>query len=261
LFVKEAQALRIKYESQIDLLVGLETDYITSPDLVHLKSLLTEHGTYIDYIVGSIHHVNGIPIDFDLPTYKRSVDSCSYQDSIVSDENPSAREETRLSAFFEAYFDAQYTLLTAHHPEVIGHFDLCRLYTPSISFDQLPAVLTKIQRNVQYAIEYGAVFEINAAALRKGWSSPYPGRDVFELIRSKGGRFVLSDDSHGPQAVGLNYGKMFRFLREEVGLTELYYLKRTTGEARSKAGRNIEVVRVVDDWWTDPFWLNLKQDA
>jgi histidinol-phosphatase (PHP family) len=180
-FVKEAQRLRVKYEGQIDLLVGLETDYITSLDLLHLKTLLTEHGSDIDYIVGSIHHVNSIPIDFDLATYQRAVASCSSQILPDEDEGALTSEEARLSSFFEAYFDAQYTLLTTHHPEVIGHFDLCRLYTPSISFDRFPTVLIKIRRNIEYAIDYGAVFEMNAASLRKGWSSPYPGREVFEV--------------------------------------------------------------------------------
>lgn len=62
-----------------------------------------------------------------------------------------------------------------------------------------------------------------------------------------GGRFVLSDDSHGPKAVGLNYHKLFQFLREEVDLRELYYLRRTGGSTRSKGGRNVEI-RVADDW-------------
>jgi histidinol-phosphatase (PHP family) len=174
LFVNEAKRLRIKYESQISLLIGLETDYITSLDLDQLKSTLSEYQGDIDYIVGSIHHVNGIPIDFDLETYQRAVKSCS------STNMTAVTPMDHLCTFFEAYFDAQYTLLTAHHPEVVGHFDLCRLYTPSVTFEGYPTVMTKIKRNVQYAIDYGAVFELNAAALRKGWPSPYPGRDIFE---------------------------------------------------------------------------------
>jgi histidinol-phosphatase (PHP family) len=175
-FILEATRLRHKYESQISLLVGLETDYITDLDLVNLKTLIAEHKNDIDYIVGSVHHVNKIPIDFDNATYQRAVSSC-----LSSDTTTSASSADSLQAFFGTYFDAQYTLLTAHHPEVIGHFDLCRLYTPSVSFEDYPAIMTKIRRNVQYAIDYGAVFELNAAALRKDWPTPYPGRDVFEV--------------------------------------------------------------------------------
>lgn len=76
------------------------------------------------------------------------------------------------------------------------------------------------------------------------------------MIRSLGGRFVLSDDSHGPHAVGLNYNRLFTFLREDVKLKELYYLQRTdgVGGGKSRGGRNVQVVRVPDPWWEDPFW-------
>jgi histidinol-phosphatase (PHP family) len=176
-FISEAKHLRDKYEDKISLLTGLETEYITSIDLVNLKSLIAEHQNDIDYIVGSIHHVNEMPIDLDYATYQRAVSCCLPSNTTTS--NFSTVDP--LHAFFQTYFDAQYTLLTTHHPEVIGHFDLCRLYTPSISFEDYPSVMTKIKRNVQYAVDYGAVFEINTAAFRKGWPTPYPGRDVFEV--------------------------------------------------------------------------------
>jgi histidinol-phosphatase (PHP family) len=78
------------------------------------------------------------------------------------------------------------------------------------------------------------------------------------LIRDLGGRFVLSDDSHGPKAVGLNYDRVFRFLREDIDLKELYFLKRTGGIVKSKAVRNVEVARVADQWWEDPFWESVQ---
>lgn len=73
--------------------------------------------------------------------------------------------------FLDAYFDAQYELLQRFRPEVVGHFDLCRLYTP-----RLPLALhAKMARNIEYAVGYGALFEVNAAAFRKGWDAAYLG--------------------------------------------------------------------------------------
>ena len=83
----------------------------------------------------------------------------------------------------EAYIDAQYSLITRFRPEIIGHFDLCRLYRPNLDFRKLPDVLEKIKRNISYACNYGALFEINAAAFRKGWDTAYPGKDVIEVSR------------------------------------------------------------------------------
>lgn len=165
-FVVEAHRLKDVYSDQITLLVGLETEYILPEDLGPLKSLLASQGRHIEYVVGSIHHVNGIPIDFDLGTYHEAVTSCS--------QGASKRLETYLCT----YFDAQYDLMNSLHPEVIGHFDLCRLYTPDLSLKQYPSVWDKVNRNIRFATDYGALFELNAAAFRKGWSAAYPAEDV-----------------------------------------------------------------------------------
>jgi len=168
-FLVEAHRLKSLYASQITLLVGLETEYITDLDLDGLESLLKELGERVEYLVGSIHHVNGIPIDFDLPTYETALTSFAAE-----------KEQDRQEAFLWAYFDAQYQLLQRFKPEIIGHFDLCRLYKPSLRFGDYPSVCKKIDRNVRYAVEYGALFEINAAAFRKHWNTAYPAEDIME---------------------------------------------------------------------------------
>lgn len=40
-----------------------------------------------------------------------------------------------------------------------------------------------------------------------------------------GGRFTLSDDSHGVEQVGLNYEKVLEFV-ESCGIKELHFLER-----------------------------------
>ena len=169
-FIVEAHRLKQLYAPQIDLLVGLETDYITNTDLDGLESLLQRHGDRIEYVVGSVHHVNEIAFDVDLPTYRKALESFGIE-----------KEEDRQEAFMLAYFEAQYQLIQRFKPEVIAHFDVCRLYEPNLRFADFPVVQKMIERNIRFAVDYGVLFEINAAALRKGWSSPYPAEDVVEV--------------------------------------------------------------------------------
>ncbi|RDX41729.1 histidinol phosphate phosphatase H [Lentinus brumalis] len=234
-FLAEAHRLKEKYAGQITLLVGLETEYITDTDLTALDALLSEHGTRIEYLVGSVHHVGGIPIDFDRPTFDKALAAFS------DDTHPDS-----MAAFLNAYFDAQYTLMQRFHPEVIGHFDLCRLYNPGLSFRDYPDALARIRRNVQYAVRYGALFELNAAAFRKGWDAAYPGDDVVEIVKEHGGRFTLSDDSHGPHAVGLNYHRLVGYARR-VGIDDLWVLASPSLPDGASA------------WWEDPFWKGRGQ--
>lgn len=169
-FLDEAKRLRDAYKDQIDLLIGLETEHITSLDLQQLQHDLERFQHRIQYLVGSVHHVNGIPIDFDRETYEKSVNASPHTTLHESKEN-----------FLCAYFEAQYQLLQQFFPEVIGHFDLCRLYEPDLQLQDFPKAWALVNRNVSFAVEYGALFELNAAAFRKGWKTAYPGEDVVKV--------------------------------------------------------------------------------
>lgn len=169
--MEEAHRLKTKYASQISLLVGVETEHIHDSDLSYLSRLLLgDQKTKIDMVVGSIHHVNQIPIDFDKPSFERALRSC------VS---------PALETYLISYLDAQNEMIMHVQPEVIGHFDLFRLYTPELelSKEEHPKVWERIERNIQLGISYGALFEVNAAAFRKGWSTAYPGRDILKVSR------------------------------------------------------------------------------
>jgi histidinol-phosphatase (PHP family) len=174
-FLEEAHRLRAVYSSKIALLVGIETDFITPRDLEGLSRLLERESARIDYIVGSLHHVNEIPIDFDKLTFDRALAS------LAEEGEDASSSMTRL---LHTYLDSQHALLATVQPEVIGHFDLIRLYHPTLSLKAHPGVWAKVERNVRLGVEYGALFELNAAAFRKGWDEAYPAWDVLEVGRS-----------------------------------------------------------------------------
>lgn len=148
---------------------------ITDLDCESLRELLARYPSQIEFLVGSVHHVNEIPIDFDRATFQRALESLA---------SPSSTEPvgaTGMEALLCRYFDAQYSLLDQFRPEVVGHLDLCRLYSPELQFKDFPLALKKLKRNIAFAVEYGALVELNAAAFRKGWDAAYPGRDVLKV--------------------------------------------------------------------------------
>ena len=65
-----------------------------------------------------------------------------------------------------------------------------------------------------------------------------------KVITGCGGRFTLSDNSHGPHAVGLNYS--------QVGINELWFLERS--KETNSAGRFVQPRKVEGEWWHHPFW-------
>ena len=119
----------------------------------------------------SILHANEIPIDFDRETFMKAVESFTSHSSAEG-------------LLVERYLDTQYDLLLRFRPEVVGHFDLFRLFDPELRLHELPNATMKAERNIAFACEYGALFELNAAAFRKGWASAYPAADIIEVRQS-----------------------------------------------------------------------------
>ncbi|PLW11034.1 hypothetical protein PCANC_20503 [Puccinia coronata f. sp. avenae] len=242
-FIAEACRLKLLYSPKISLLVGVETELIDQSNTFDLLDrTLSRHQDNLDYLVGSVHHVNQIPIDFDKPLFDQAVLS------LESTGQP-------IYSLCERYFDAQYKLIDRYRPEVIGHFDLCLLFNPDLNLQAEPTVWAKIERNIKLAISYGALIEVNSASIRKGWSTPYPSQPILKLIISLGGRLTLSDDSHGLDRVGLNYNKSFEYLKSNH-VSTLWYLV-PAGEDKSSILQprgKVSAVPLPGNWWEHPFW-------
>ncbi|KAF8531789.1 Polymerase/histidinol phosphatase-like protein [Trichophaea hybrida] len=213
-YYNTALLLRGKYGHQIHILVGFEAEYIR-PSSIGIVRELQELYKF-DFFIGSVHHVNSIPIDFNRELYQQARASVA----------PDATEDHLL---FGKYFDIQYEMLTQLRPAVIGHFDLIRLMATDGGNSDLMAygnaVWDKVIRNLEFIKSYNGLIELNSSSMRKGWSTPYPGRDVCKAFMAMRGRFTLSDDAHAAAQVGLNYHRVVEYA-ESLGMTELWYLEK-----------------------------------
>lgn len=152
--------------------------------------------------------MHGIPIDYDKKFYSSAVEKSGSEEQLFID-----------------YFDSQYEMLGELKPKVVGHFDLIRLLAsdPNAELKSMGggAVWEKAVRNLERIQEQGGLMEVNSAGLRKGLREPYPGKTICEVWKGMGGRFTLSDDSHGIEQVGTNYLRMFEFLKG-LGVEEVW---------------------------------------
>ncbi|KAK7956428.1 histidinol-phosphatase [Apiospora aurea] len=208
-YLQEAKRLQAAYASQIHILIGFEGEWLRPSYGPFIQSLAAE--PCIDYFMGSLHHVNAVPIDYDSSYYQKAVDSAG------------GTEEK----LYERYYDQQFEMLQALKPRVVGHFDLCRLMSkdPARDVRQWTAVWEKVVRNLQFVAGYGGWLECNTSALRKGLAEPYPCRTIAEEFLKMGGKFTMSDDSHGIAQVATNYKRGLEFL-ECLGVTDVWTLER-----------------------------------
>lgn len=209
-YLVEAQRLQRAYASQIHILIGFEAEFIR-PEYYPLVKALAEPAI-IDYFIGSVHHVHSIPIDYN---------KAFFADAIAA----AGGSEEQL---YSDYYDLQHEMLAALKPRVVGHFDLIRLMSDEPDRDvrkHWKGVWAKIMRNLELAAKQGAWLECNTAALRKGLAEPYPGRQIAEEWLKLGGKFTMSDDSHGIGQVATNYARGLAYL-ESLGVNELWTLER-----------------------------------
>lgn len=226
-YLEHAKKVQERYNSKggMKVLVGFEIEGLNEAHIEYTaNSIVNQEGSPINMSVGSVHYVNEIPIDFSPELWLQARDSTP---------------DKCTRSLYSAYFDIQFKVVRDLKPPVIGHFDLIRLFEPSNEVDPTtgkrlkdidveldwPDVWAKVVRNIKFINGYGGLFELNSAAIRKGWLSPYPKKDFCDAILKYGnGKFCLSDDSHSVSQVGLNFYKVWEYARDILKLQHIYYL-------------------------------------
>jgi len=194
-YIQESRRLQDQYSGHITLFVGMETENYPGYER-QVTALRDEFQP--DYIVGSIHHLESMPIDYSVTEYELA-----------------ARSFGGIDKLYCRYFDAQYEMLQALRPEVVGHFDLIRIFDSSYE-DRLQRseIEARIKRNLDFIAECGLILDYNLRALLKGAGEPYVSEPILHMARQRGIGVVPGDDSHGVESVGVNVDKAGRRLAE-----------------------------------------------
>ncbi len=194
-YFSTCRRLQKKYFSKIKICVGFETEtYSGSEQMV--RKLIKKFQP--DYIVGSLHHVNDMGIDISKEKYDQA-----------------AHVLGGIDALYCRYFDQQYEMINALRPEVIGHFDLIRIFDPDYrSRLEKAAIQKRIRRNIERIKEFDLIMDLNLRALYWNDSEPYISRSILLQALNLGIAVVPGDDSHSLDTVGLNVEKGIKILQD-----------------------------------------------
>ncbi len=120
-----------------------------------------------------------------------------------------------LDFLYEHYFNQQYEMLRNQKPQVVGHFDLIRMYDPDYRWRlEKPTIQAKIQRNLKLIRDMRAILDYNVSALTKGADEPYVTESILQTALSLEIPVVPGDDSHGVATVGANLDQGIEILRK-----------------------------------------------
>ena len=205
-----ARGLRDQFRGRLDLLVGFETERLPPGDWVtRMRELRARFAP--DYIVGSVHDVDGQVIDFNADGTRAAAEALGGVEILQ-----------------KRYFDAVTDLVTQLSPEVVGHIDLIRKFDgPNPSFS--PSVYRHIEQALEAVRSVNAVLEVNCATHRRGLGPVYPLPQILERALEMGIGVTLGDDSHGAHDVGVGLDASMRAIAA-AGYREVCYLARPDNE-------------------------------
>lgn len=202
IYRQELISLREKYAEKISVKIGLEMDFYSD-----------ESGERFDYTIGSVHYMM---VPFDPAAGVPEGCLCEEAEPVSRVYIPVDETPQILRAAADAYFGGDLIALAEHFfltaggvaektgCDIIGHFDLITKFNEKgAMFDEAdPRYIAAWKNAVDRLLPYDIPFEINTGAISKGYrSGPYPAAPIREYIREKGGRFILSSDSHRTETI------------------------------------------------------------
>jgi histidinol-phosphatase (PHP family) len=208
-YCQEISDLKKKYTSQsesgIDILLGLEIDYIpgiTTPIADYRRDYP------FDYVIGSVHLIRNPGVEglwfIDGP--ERSL----YQAGLTDVFGGDAR------AAVTAYFRQLQEMIAHHTPDIVGHIDKVKMYNRGDYFSEEDSwYRSLVNETLDLVKENGCVVEINTRGLYKKRSeSLFPGIEILKKIVRMDIPVTLCSDAHKPHELSLLFPETLQQLRE-----------------------------------------------
>ena len=190
----EIRRLKEKYKGKIDLFLGIEQDYY---GIYHEKRY--------EYVIGSVHNIKAGD-DYYTVDYK-------YE---ILEEAKKKHFGNDMYKLIECYFETVSDVVMKTECDIIGHFDLiAKLSEKYDMFDKNDDRYVSLwKKAADTLITYKKPFEINTGAISRGYrTAPYPDIPIIKYISERGGKFILSSDSHDMNNLCFEFDKWENVLK------------------------------------------------
>jgi histidinol-phosphatase (PHP family) len=190
-YVDEVLALKTKYAGQIEVRLGLESDYVEDMEPFYAE-LLTSYP--FDYVIGSVHFCLGQNI-FN----PRAWDTVSDPMTVYTEYYRLVEKSARSGLF-----------------NIIAHPTGVTAYAPK----PIPAAIEPLQDSLLHAMrESDVTLEVNTSGYRKAGSEPFPTVRMITRAHELGVPLTFSSDAHTPDQIGYGRDKV-EAIFGELCLTE-----------------------------------------
>jgi histidinol-phosphatase (PHP family) len=203
--------LKEKYKDNIKILLGYEVDYIDGDYI--LDEVLHAN---VDYLIGSVHFIPQSNPKYSL-----------FNSNFWGFDNPEfidQYESKDINKIWEDYFEAVCMMAKSGKFDIVGHFDLIKVFGFMPSKD----IKSIAYKTLQQIKKSNMVLEINPAGLRKPVGEQYPSKSILELAYELDIPITFGSDAHKIDDIGFKYNDVTT-LAKAIG-----YSKCVTFESRSK---------------------------
>jgi len=188
-YVERVTELRFRYRGKIDVMLGLELDYIEGLE-DYLAQQLARYPW--DYVIGSVHFLDS---DCRTPSWPRNYSGDPHQ-------------------LYARYFDLMRRMVQTGMCDIIAHFDVVK----RSGFLPGEREADDINRTLQEIKAADLCMEINTSGYRHSElpePQPYPSLALAEQALALGIPFTVNSDAHAPDQVGLKFPEIEQFLKRK----------------------------------------------
>ena len=222
---QQVLSLREQYRGRLEIFLGLEQDILSPPA-----------GEEWDYRIGSVHCVEKagrvLSVDESAAAFRRDTERFYGGDFL---------------AYARDYYRLEGEVVRRTGCQVVGHFDLITKFNEGGRFfDEADRRYRAAALEALDALlETEAIFEVNTGAMSRGYrTAPYPAPFLLRRIRERGGRIVVTSDSHSASTLTCGYRAAAELarscgFRESMYLTEGGFQPGPLPEAQEPAGNTI----------------------
>lgn len=195
---QEFYEMAMKTKSQdLNVLLGIEADYDLNADV----ALELAERVPLDYIVGSVHQLDGWAFDLE------------------SEQEQYAQWDP--DDLYRRYFSRVRDMVRQGHFDIVGHLDLLKKFSfwPRTPMVELASSLLTLLGQAQ------TVVEVNSSGWFKPAKDSYPGQAILERLFELNVPVTLGSDAHEPGEVGRELARAENQLKE-IGYTQLAVFNR-----------------------------------
>ena len=188
-YVERVTELRYRYRGKIDVMLGLEIDYVVGLEDYVAKQIAAHPW---DYVIGSIHFLDNACRE---PSWPRQYSGDAHQ-------------------LYARYFDLMRRLVRSGFCDIVAHFDVVK------RSGHLPGEreADDIARTLQAIKDAGICMEINTSGYRHAElhePQPYPTLSIVEQALVLGIPLTVNSDAHAPEQVGMQFATIEKFLKRK----------------------------------------------